>query len=493
MKRIVCFLLLLTMLGAVLASCSGGSSNPPESTEPMTDGTDGRSESEKLPVRDLGGKFSILNNNSNFAYTMMTADSDTANQVEYAIYQRNMAIENKLNIEIHENRVSYSEGQEIFNRLASAGSTEYDLYFNESWIVTSQALSGFMYDLNSLQSLRLDQPWWNQTALADLAIGTMLFGILGDLHLMANEATWIVAYNQTLAGQLNLGSYYDMVNDGSWTFDALFADILVGAQDLDGEPGLKVGTADIFGVACYHGVVTPFLKAAGQEIIVRDENNLFAYHGISEYTETVYTKIVNGIFENASAKAALQWNTPGLEDDNYTFHDVFYSGNALFYMDCIGSLKKFADMENDYGVLPFPKYSADQEKYTSTIARYCSMGCIPIMVNDPERSAVIMEYLATYSYDGVTPEYVDTLLEDRYIRDPESQDMIRLIFANRSVDVAGTYSIGATATGVADGVAERVCAAASYVQPSLGNYVDEIRGRIERDLEDILLYYGAMN
>lgn len=492
MKKVLCFVLVLTLIGTMLIACSKNRGDESESTSSSVE-TNEQLASDLLPSKNLGGEFRILNNESNFAYTMMTCDETTSNQVEYAIYERNAAIEEKLNIIITENRVPYSEGQEIFNRLAMAGTPEYDLYFNESWIVTAQALSGFMYDLNSIDSINLNNPWWNQDALSDLTIGTMLFGLLGDFHLMANEATWVILYNQNIADNLQLGNYYEMVHDNTWTFEALFSDILVGAQNLDGEEGLKIGTSDVFGVATYHGVVIPFLKAAEQEIIGRDENNLFAYNGISEFTETIYTKITSGIFENASDKAALQWNTPGLEDDNYTVHDVFRSGNALFYMDCVGLLKKFSEMTDDYGVLPFPKYSSSQEKYISTVARYCSMGSIPIMVENPERSAEIMEYLGAYSYDYVTPAYVDTLLENRYIRDAESRDMIRLIFENRRFDIAGTYSIGSSAVGVSDGLAERVCAAASYVQPSLGNYVNEIRGKIDSDLEDILLYYGAIN
>ena len=447
---------------------------------------------EDLPQLDLGGEYRILNNESNFAYTFMDAEESSANQVEYAVYQRNRAVEEKLNIIISETRQAYDVARDTFNLLINSGSQEYAIYFNEAWILSQQAISGFLYDIYSVPTLSLSNPWWDASALKDLGIGDKLFGLVGDIHLMANESTWIVAYNQRIAADLGLGNYYDMVRNNEWTFNAFFSDIVVGAQDLDGAEGLTVKSADIFGFCGYHGIVIPLLTAAGQEIVTRDENNMFVYNGISETTQNIYEDIVDGIFDNAQNRSALQWNTPGLEDDTYTFHDVFFGGNALFYIDCVGSLKKFADMADSYGVLPIPKYTSEQQNYISSIARYCSMGGIPISVNDPNPVGTVLEYLGAYSHEIVIPEYENTLLENRYIRDPESQEMIRLIFSNRHFDIAGIYSFGSSGIEVADGLAERVCAAASYVQPSLGNYVDEIRGKIESDLENIRLFYEAL-
>lgn len=490
-KRMYVFLLALLMMTVAFAGCAKGDRGSASGTAEQTgDGTG--SVSEALPKKQLGGDFRVLNHDSNYAYTFMDAEADSANRVEAAVYRRNRAVEAKLDIAISETRRSYAEAQAAFNRAANAGSQDFDVYFNESWMIAPQALSGFLYDINSLNAINLNNPWWDADALEDLSIGRMQFGLLGDIHLMLNESTWVIAYNQRLALNLQLNHYYDMVRAGNWTFDALFTDIAKGAQDLDGEEGLTVGGRDVFGVVSYHGVVIPFLNSAGMSLLSRDENNMFVYQGIPETMQTVYDKIVDGLFRDFENRAAYSWLTPGLEDEKYTFQNVFISGNALFCMDCIGTLKQFADMTDDYGVLPFPKYSGDQEEYISTVARYCSMGCIPIMVEDPERSATILEYLGAYSYDMVSPEYTATLLENRYIRDTDSLDMIRLIFGNRCFDPAGTYSVGASSLEVSDGLAERVCSAASFALPSLENYVKEIRGKIDSDLEDIGLYYGAL-
>lgn len=494
MKKLICLMLVLLTALAGLSSC-GKKENPEknESTEPGSTESTGSNSAADLPQLDLGGEFRILNNESNYAYTFMDAEETASNKVEYAVYQRNRAVEDKLNITISETRETYDVARDTFNRLINTGSQDFAIYFNEAWIVSQQALSGFLYDIYSVSTLSMSNPWWDANATQDLGVGEKLFGLVGDIHLMANESTWIVAYNQRIATNLGLGSYYDMVWNEEWTFDAFFTDIAVGAQDLDGVPGLSIKSEDIFGFCGYHGAVIPLLTAAGQELLSRDEDNMFVYNGIPETIQNVYEKIVDGIFDNAQNRSALQWNTPGLEDDMvYSFHDVFYSGNALFYIDCVGSLKKFSDMTDNYGILPIPKYSTDQQGYISSIARYCSMGGIPISLNDPEPVGTVLEYMGAYSSELVIPEYEQTLLENRYIRDPESQEIMRLIFSNRHFDIAGIYAVGASGIEVADGLAERVCAAASYVQPSLANYVNEINGKIESDLENIRLFYEAL-
>ena len=75
----------------------------------------------EVPGGDYGGHaFTMLNNESNFAYTLMTAEELTGEGINDAIYNRNVAVAEKLNIKISENMVAYSQVTTDMNNCIAA-------------------------------------------------------------------------------------------------------------------------------------------------------------------------------------------------------------------------------------------------------------------------------------------------------------------------------------------------------------------------------------
>ena len=115
---------------------------------------------------------------------------------------------------------------------------------------------------------------------------------------------------------------------------------------------------------------------------------------------------------------------------------MFSSNRALFFLGRLQSLDNYRDMETDYGILPYPKYNADQEEYYTTPSPYhMTFACVPMMTGDPEKSGAVLEALAYYGKEYMTGAYYDTTLTGQYFRDEDSVATLELMAETRSYDI----------------------------------------------------------
>ena len=96
-------------------------------------------------------------------------------------------------------------------------------------------------------------------------------------------------------------------------------------------------------------------------------------------------------------------------------------------------------MESDFGILPYPKYNAQQDKYYSRMEG-CDMFFAPISASQDalDRTSVILEALSSESARNVIPVYYDLALKTKFTRDEESAEIIDLLFENRIFDLGDT-------------------------------------------------------
>ena len=65
-----------------------------------------------------------------------------------------------------------------------------------------------------------------------------------------------------------------------------------------------------------------------------------------------------------------------------------------------------------------------------------------INMTDPEEVGAVMEAMASYGYNNVVPEYYEVALKRKTSRDSDSEEMLDLIFAARTVDLGDTWWCG---------------------------------------------------
>lgn len=122
----------------------------------------------------------------------------------------------------------------------------------------------------------------------------------------------------------------------------------------------------------------------------------------------------------------------------------FASGGSLLRSSVFEPVPRdYRTMETDFGILPYPKYDEQQEKYYSlTEGGSAYVFSVPVTVGDINRTGLLLEALAAESVSTVANAFYDVCLTGKYIRDTESEAMIDLIFDNKVFDLGFILNIG---------------------------------------------------
>ena len=94
------------------------------------------------------------------------------------------------------------------------------------------------------------------------------------------------------------------------------------------------------------------------------------------------------------------------------------------------------EMEDDYGVLPYPKLDEEQEDYYTHLLGRTGTFFLPKTLTDDKAGMVghVVEVLSAYSYQHLRPAIYDVTLTNKGIRDDESLEMLTMIMDRRTYD-----------------------------------------------------------
>ena len=433
MKQAAAAVLLLSMMTA----CGGTTVTPTDGTatndlgETTVSATDG---APVFPDVSYGGEeIHFLTEECTFGdqYTSIeiySAGSD-GSLINDTVYNRNMIIEEKFDIRITEERLQKAT-QTAYN-VVFAGEDLYDIvmpYLNSS---VTNAMQGLYRNLHDVENLHLENSWWDQRANENLQVGDKLYFTTGDISILDNECTMVLFFNKELVSEHDLGDPYQMVKDGTWTLDNLFAMCSGFSADLNGDGVLKTAD-DRFGLFCAHNTAHSLYFATGERIAAANADGVLELVMNNERS----AEAVNKILENCLDKSHMT----GSFDDSVK---AFTEGRLLIAGWALTDINSIRDCQFDFGILPYPKYDENQSEYYSLISTGLTPGVsIPVTNNEPEKAGLILEAMAYYSVDTLTHAYYDTALNNRYIRDEDSGEMLDIIFASRVYDFGYIFDVG---------------------------------------------------
>ena len=119
---------------------------------------------------------------------------------------------------------------------------------------------------------------------------------------------------------------------------------------------------------------------------------------------------------------------------------AFDSGNTLFLIDRLSTMETIANSSTDWGILPLPKYSAEQENYIS-LAYYedaLFFAAVPT-ISDVQKASDVLMALNITSY-GITTDAQVRNATYLYLRDNDSIRMLDIILKNAVYDFAYTFA-----------------------------------------------------
>lgn len=88
----------------------------------------------------------------------------------------------------------------------------------------------------------------------------------------------------------------------------------------------------------------------------------------------------------------------------------------------------YRDVEENIGILPYPKYDEEQKEYISL--NWGGLMGIPASIQNTEMVGAVLELLAWNSAETVIPAYYDVMLDGKLARDEDSVAMLDLLFAS---------------------------------------------------------------
>ncbi|MBQ5362211.1 MAG: extracellular solute-binding protein, partial [Clostridia bacterium] len=415
-------------------------------------------------------------------------EENSSDPLEDAVYRRNDKIETVYGIEINGLLVERYEtlGQDVKTDV-TAGTGEYHIVYQHMVdAATNLALGNNLYKLNDLEHVNFDQPWWDQDCKNGFMIGDSMLMVCGDLLPSTNTITAAIIFNKNLFDEYGLEYPYDDARQGTWTIDDMLILTKDRTKDLNGD-GKVAYQDDFYGLVGWSlDCDFNFFFGAGCTLFSFDEDHLPVYDANTDRLQTVYDKIYELIITQQSFHVTV---------DEYIANNsmytqpagVFKSGRALMYASYLSGAIGLKDMENDFGLLPQPKYDERQENYLSFVNGSASVVVVPRSVSDEnlDMAGYMMEVLASSSYYMVTETLYEKVAKSKTARDPESAEMVDIIIRNKVFDFGYTH------------FHHKSLACASIVQTSLNSKSPSIVKNITKDekattkeLKKILAAYG---
>ncbi|MCL2096467.1 MAG: hypothetical protein FWH10_06120, partial [Oscillospiraceae bacterium] len=375
------------------------------------------------------------------------ADEETGEEINDAVYRRNSIVEDKYNVRITAVQLELHQIQGSLRNSVLSSDFAYDLVMPNFEIGLSSAQAGLVADMAQSAPLDLSNPWWNRRMINETGYQGKVFYAIGDVGIMANDATWILMFNKSLHRDLGLENIYQMVRDGEWTMDKFSEMSRDVSRDLNGD-GL-MDENDMYGIATSDW--TAFALLYGSDIKITEKDaagvpqlsvNTLRTPAILEKIITVMARGNDVAFDFHDSRWAGRATLPHI-----MAQEIFEDGRALFYGEVMQCVIRLRAMETEFGVIPFPKFDEYQERHAHVIlGNPASVVAIPSVVRDAEMSAVILEELAYQSMLYLTPAYYETALEGKFLRDDDSSEMLDIILANRVCDIGFIGNVGNLAT-----------------------------------------------
>ena len=475
MKRLS---LILSAALIALTACGGGDAvQAPSATDTATETAEVIDAGYDYPAEGYGGyEFRFLNMDSQFnCYIRLDFEEQTGESLDDSVYLRNRKVEEKLGIKITELRymdVSWSSGQiglcnELINSVM-AGDDHCDAAYLPVYFKPEVVTGGYLMDLRSIPELRLDQPYWDQVINDSLEYSGRLYTASGPLHLMTFDLSWVLLFNQRLMTDLGLEYPYKLVTDGKWTLDR-FNEYVTASPDIAGESSFAYKADGVcrYGIAGHSDSPTGFIYSAGNVMTGYDaENRLTVTVGTEKLYSTI-DKLIE-IFDTKEGKVYY---------DNNEYLKIFRDGRAVFITCELKASLEEREMEDAFGLLPFPKYDERQENYQTTMNSIACLLTVPITQTDPARAGVILDALTYESMQTVLPMYYDVTLSQKGLRNNESIDMLDIIRNTRGVEFTDVFGI---TTGYSGEIKSMVTGGRNTAASATEKNLPKIEANLER-------------
>lgn len=431
--KLTALLLAALMLLTALTSCGSNGENTSDTAGTNETAAEGETKNayDSLAKTDWKGEtFTVLTRDDvkgNFFVEAYGAEGNTL--LDDCIYQRNRIVEKDLNVRLEVlPGGDYTAVNSTVISQATAGTDDYDMIIGHKFTFTQCAVNNYLYDMAEIDTLDLSNPWWEASARDNLTVNGHTALMSGDILPASLTISSCLCFNKRLMKEMNKTEPYDAVKAGKWTMDMLNELTADVTQDISGDGKIRIQD-DLYGMTSWW-LNSPFglYYASGSLFVTITEDGLPELDYDQEKMVDIYAKIYQCLITQNSNFCTE------MAEYGECFK-MFRQGRALF-MDCsLNSLStNSAEMEDDYGVLPQPKYDEMQKEYYAFVNGAAPFVGIIVTEKNPEFVGAVIEALGACNYVNVTPNMFEIVTKYRSTRDPQSAEMVDFIIRNRIFD-----------------------------------------------------------
>ena len=490
MKRILAFTLAVLLLSLSACSNAGGNTEEETAAAPGAEEIRPAAEEETAWIDTVPADLDFDGYSFNIGWSTPDPNADecapeldevTGDIVGEAVHQRNLLAEDKLNIALTSRKVtdSWTSVLTEMKGLMLAGDTTYDAYDIGTWFMFQASINGILHPLGELETLDLEHDWWEHDLNEMIALdGKSHYMANGMINYLDDYGVSCIYFNKFLCTDLGLEHPYEMVRNGEWTLDRFLEYVDLSSADLDGNGVWDEN--DRYGLVENSGLLNRFLPSFGTQVVSFDE----AGDGTINQTEIFYTqldKMTNALLDPNYKPVLLRDRALGYEKAD----TVFPGGRALFFGEMVRNITGFREsMEQDFGVLPYPKYTEEQPQYFASYntAWGTSYG-VPITNSELDRTGWILEVMGYCSMDTIYPATIEKNILTKTVRDEESSDMLRLLFEHKF------YELGSWGTSVYG----KMCEMAMSGKNNFASSIKSIVKINTKEFQEVKNYYDFGN
>ena len=441
MKRLISALLVLLMIVPLASSCGilPTDSLPSYEYAPNRAGV-----ADTIPTNlrfDGENVVFLVRHDEPFGREAIT-EKITGDVLNDAVYNRDRTVCERFGIKT-EYRYA-TDPEQTMDTSVMSGLDEYQIVGATSHHLIESGIAGNLYNVlneDRFPYLDFERPWWSSYYIENAQIYNQLYTLVGDISLTWLMFTYVVFFNKTIAAEAGLPDLYALVKDGKWTVDKLIEYSELVYNDVTGDGKTD---DDVFGFGfdtC--DMIDPFWSAFDLSIMsVDDDGEPYIDIDLDRH-KTVLDKLYGMMYEN---KAIVCVKASTLEDNissEEMLSEKMAKDELLFAELSLSQCDKewLRSMNNDYGVIPMPKWDEAQKEYYSFTDEWHTIWGIPVTVRRTDLVSAVLEAFAAESYRYVTPAYYNDVLNGRYMRDLESSEMLDYITAHNKTTFALIYSV----------------------------------------------------
>ena len=445
-KQTTAVLLASLLLASTLISCGSSGDDTPAVTEAQNNTAAVETEAAETEAvypyetPDLNG-YTLRVLSSGFLWDMFQEVDVTETNGEVlndAVYNRNRKVESKLNCTFEETNFEVNDDPTNLNthlkNIVLAGEDAYDVAYACIYLTPAMVTDGYFRNLLDIEGLHLNEAWWDSVVAENGTVEDALYFVTSPMQLMPYDGAWALFFNESMMERNDLEKPYDLVREGKWTIDALL-EYTKAIANMNGDASFKwnVNGNAIYGISSHQFSPDKFILGAGEYVIEKNDAGELVFAANDERFFNVVDKL-SDLLDNNTGYTLYSSNTDfDAEAGGYMY--VFEAGRSMFLTAEIKGAQLLRNMEDTFGIVPYPKYDENQESYYSSFVNQCYYYTIPVTSPNVYETAVISDYTSYLSMQEVLPVYYGNVVEQKGLRNQDSIEMLDIILGSKSIDL----------------------------------------------------------